>query len=51
MLEKFKKNNYGHCLWEIMMTVILDKDEVRAQIIDGILLVLSMPVAKLYGLS
>ena len=41
----------GHCLWEILLTVLLEQDSVRKQIVDGILVVLSMPACKLYGLT
>jgi len=51
IFEKYQKNNFAHCLWEVLMTVILESDQVRKQIIDGIMVILVLPQAKLYGLT
>ena len=51
IFEKYKKNNLAHCLWEVLMTVQLENEQIRAQIVDGILTILTLPACKLYGLT
>lgn len=51
IFAKYQRSNFGHCLWETLLTVLLETDTVRKQIVDSIMVILSMPACKLYGLT
>lgn len=29
IFEKYQKNNLAHCLWEVLLTVLLEPDTIR----------------------
>ena len=51
IFTKYQSNNLAHCLYEILLTVLLEPDQVRKQIVDGVMVVLTLPSCKLYGLT
>eukprot|EP00347_Sterkiella_histriomuscorum_P005336 403357003 len=51
IFEKYQKNKMAHCLFEILMTVLLESDNIRKQIVDGVMVLLNLPSCRLYGLT
>ena len=50
IFDFYQMNNMGNCIWETLLTVLLEADNIRKQIVDGIMTILALPVCRLYGL-
>ena len=50
-MDKYKKSNYCHCVWEIFLLSLIEPDSIRAQQVEIVLLVLSQASFRIYGLS
>ncbi|CDW81560.1 UNKNOWN [Stylonychia lemnae] len=51
IFKKYQKNIMSHALYETLMIVLLEKDEVRKQIVDGVMVLLNLSSCKLFGLT